>query len=164
MRPAIRRLKTRPEFLRIAAARRKWVAPGLILQVLRRRAEREEPARAGHGGGRTLRHGARVEDPGVIRVGFTASRKVGSAVARNRARRRLRAAVAEVLPVMGQAGHDYVVIARTATLTRPYGELVGDLRTALAGLSEAAVRRRGGRTAGRTVGRRARTPGEARRA
>ena len=133
----IRRLKTRPDFLRVAAARRKWVTPGLILQALRRRAERAGFARNG-------RDGARIEDAGVIRVGFTASRKVGMAVQRNRARRRLRAAVAEVLPVMGRAGHDYVVIARAATLARPYAALIGDLRTALGGLSRDRKRDRGG--------------------
>lgn len=68
---------------------------------------------------------------GVIRVGFTASRKVGTAVERNRARRRLRAAVAEVLPELGQPGHDYVMIARRATLSRGYGDLLNDLRMAL---------------------------------
>lgn len=66
-----------------------------------------------------------------VRIGFTASRKVGIAVARNRAKRRLRAAVDEVMPKHATAGHDYVVIARGATLTRPYPALVEDLRTAL---------------------------------
>lgn len=67
----------------------------------------------------------------IWRVGFTASRKVGNAVARNRARRRLRAASAEVLPAHAQAGHDYVVIARAGTLTRQYQALVGDLEEGL---------------------------------
>lgn len=66
-----------------------------------------------------------------IRVGFTASRKVGGAVVRNRARRRLKAACAAILPSCGTAGRDYVIIARKSTATRPYGRLVDDLRTAL---------------------------------
>jgi ribonuclease P protein component len=66
-----------------------------------------------------------------VRVGFTVSRKVGNAVARNRARRRLRAAAAEVMPRHAKAAHDFVVIGRSATLTRPYAALVGDLKTAL---------------------------------
>ena len=64
-------------------------------------------------------------------MGFTASRKVGKAVERNRARRRLRAAAAEVLPEKGQPGYDYVVIARQACLRRSYGALLADLSTAV---------------------------------
>jgi len=66
-----------------------------------------------------------------FRVGFTVSRKVGNAVARNRARRRLRAAVDKVLPRHGENGHDYVVIGRQGTLGRPFRALVDDLETAL---------------------------------
>ena len=68
---------------------------------------------------------------GRIRVGFTASRGVGGAVERNRAKRRLRAAAAALLPLYGQAGNDYVLVARTATLTRPFDGLLDDLKTAL---------------------------------
>ncbi len=75
------------------------------------------------------------------RVGFTASRKVGNAVARNRARRRLRAAAREVMPNAARAGHDYVIVARGATLARPYRALVGDL--------EEAMRRLGAHRGGR---------------
>jgi ribonuclease P protein component len=67
-----------------------------------------------------------------VRVGFTVSRKVGNAIRRNRARRRLRAVVAEVLPEHGRAGCDYVLIGRAGTLDRSYADLVADLRTALA--------------------------------
>ncbi len=78
-----------------------------------------------------------VESPGTqpaeggFRVGFTASRRVGGAVARNRARRRLRAAVAKVMADRARPGHDYVVIARKETLGRRFADLVGDLETAL---------------------------------
>ncbi len=78
----------------------------------------------------------------AIRVGFTASRKVGKAVERNRARRRLKAATAEVLPQRGRPGYDYVVIARQATLRRPYRALLTDLSTALERVS---ARRSGAR-------------------
>ena len=105
------RLTRRAEFLKVAAARRKYVAPGLILQAAA--GPLAEPAECSW------------------RVGFTASRKVGNAVARNRARRRLRAASAEVLPAHALAGHDYVVIARAGTLTRGYQALVGDLEEGL---------------------------------
>ena len=67
----------------------------------------------------------------AVRVGFTASRKVGNAVLRNRAKRRLRAAAAEVLAQDGRKGTDYVLIARAGTGERPYAELVRDLEAAL---------------------------------
>jgi ribonuclease P protein component len=107
----IARLRRRSEFLRVAGARRKRVTPGLILQVA------ETPAAVA------------AEDG--IRVGFTASRRVGGAVERNRARRRLRAAVARTMPGSALPGHDYVVIARRETLARRFADLVGDLETAL---------------------------------
>jgi len=103
----LQRLTRRAEFLTVAAGRRKSVAPGLILQAYPRLG---------------------ADRP---RVGFTASRKVGNAVARNRARRRLRAAAAAVLPDHAAGGHDYVVIARAGTLTRSYDALLDDLAAGL---------------------------------
>ncbi len=110
----IGRILRRKDFLKIAGARRKWVAPGLILQVR----PSDDPAEAGgYAEGR--------------RVGFTASKKVGNAVRRNRAKRRLRAAVREVMTEAAMAQHDYVVIARAETLTRDYGHLKQDLAAGL---------------------------------
>jgi ribonuclease P protein component len=108
----VERLKRRPEFLRVAGARRKWVAAGLILQ-----ADRRIPPGEGASDG--------------LRVGFTVSRKVGNAVARNRARRRLRAAAALVLPRRAAPGHDYVIVGRAATLTRAFPALLEDLEAGL---------------------------------
>ena len=67
-----------------------------------------------------------------LRIGFTASRKIGNAVARNRAKRRLRAAVRAALPLSGRAGHDYVLVARASILTRDFQALLGDLVAAMA--------------------------------
>lgn len=74
-----------------------------------------------------------------IRVGFTASRRVGNAVRRNRIRRRLKAVVGDVLAVHAKPDRDYVVIGRVATLTRPYGALLNDLETALKRVGAYAV-------------------------
>ncbi len=111
----LERLKRRPDFLRVAEARRKWVAPGLILQAARSTPSGVDSASAGP----------------RVRVGFTASRKVGGAVLRNRARRRLRAAAAAVLPLHAEPGHDYVIIARSGTVSRPYDTLLEDLAAGL---------------------------------
>lgn len=106
------RLKRRREFLAVAGSGERAVAPGLILQAGR-------PA------------GDDASDAQGPRVGFTASRKVGNAVARNRARRRLRAASEAVLKPHGVGGRDYVLVARQATVDRPFAELVEDLAGAL---------------------------------
>ena len=111
----IGRLKRRAEFLQVAAANRKWVAPGLILQVRRQPSTESQTDDAA---------GAAPLEP--VRVGFTASRKVGNAVARNRARRRLRAVAREVLD-RAEPGNDFVLIARPATVDRDYQALVADL-------------------------------------
>lgn len=104
------RLKKRSDFLRVAALRRKWAAPGLILQSAPTPPDSQADA---------------------TRVGFTVSKKVGNSVERNRARRRLKAAADEVFPDLAAPGVDLVVIGRKETLTRPYSLLLQDLRTAL---------------------------------
>ena len=83
----------------------------------------------------------RQEKRGVIpeyscRVGFTASKKVGNAVQRNRCRRRLRAAVRELMPRLGIDNYDYVVIGKTATVTSRYSWVEKDLRDALLGIAK----------------------------
>ncbi|WP_420403145.1 ribonuclease P protein component [Nisaea sp.] len=105
----LERLQKRSEFLNIARIGRKAVTQGLVLQ-----ARALEP-----------------DHDGPLRVGYTASRKVGGAVQRNRARRRLRAVVHDVLNTMAAPGHEFVLIARANTLSRSYDGLVADLRRAL---------------------------------
>ena len=115
MAAALGRLLKRGEFLAVAAANRRWTTPGLVLQArsLPATDDRQPP----------------------LRVGFTATKKVGNAVVRNRARRRLRAAVREVLGVQpGAVPADLVLIARHSTPKRPFGELKSDLSLALARL------------------------------
>jgi ribonuclease P protein component len=67
-----------------------------------------------------------------MRVGFTCSKKVGNAVARNRAKRRLREVARQVLPEQGRDGWDYVLVGRhDVTASLPFDALVADLRRAL---------------------------------
>ncbi|WP_068301395.1 ribonuclease P protein component [Pararhodobacter sp. CCB-MM2] len=104
-------LKKRSEFLAAAKARRAPAA-GFLLQA-RERAE-----------------GERAEG---LRVGFTCSKKVGNAVMRNRAKRRLRAIAREELLARGLMGWDYVLVGKPeATVSRDYALLREDLVKALA--------------------------------
>ena len=110
------RLTRRGEFLRVAGRGRKAARPGLVLQALPQ------------------------TGPGApLRLGFTATRKIGNAVIRNRAKRRLRAAAQALLAEAPPAGWDLVLVARDATAARPWAQLLGDLRGALrqAGVAQA---------------------------
>jgi len=102
------RLRKRPDFLR-AATGVKWVAPAFVLQAFRRI----------------------PPDLEAPRLGFTASRRVGGAVQRNFARRRLKEATRSVFSGKARAGTDYVLIARGTTGGHRYQLILSDLDRAL---------------------------------
>jgi ribonuclease P protein component len=114
------RLKRRAEFVAVAATGRRWVTPAFVLQAGPR------PGAAG-----------RCAELGL---GFTASRRVGNAVARNRARRRLAEAARRVLPDAAEPGYNYVLVARPVVLTCPFDRLLNDLTTAFARVTRHAPR------------------------
>jgi ribonuclease P protein component len=106
----VERLKTRADFLRAARGIRR-VEGAITLETC--------PTPADHAGS------------GALRAGFTASKKIGNAVIRNRAKRRLRAAASQLLPLLGREGHDYVLVARGTTVARPFTALLLDITSAL---------------------------------
>lgn len=73
------------------------------------------------------------------RFGFTATKKLGNAVTRNRIRRRLKEAVRLVAPGVARGGCDYVLIAREAAATLPFATLERDLAAAFAALHAPAA-------------------------
>lgn len=80
---------------------------------------------------------ARAREDGLtaVRVGFTATRRIGGSVLRNRAKRRLREAARSLLPQLAREGCDYVLVARTGAPSRPWARLLEDVRTALTRLA-----------------------------
>lgn len=108
------RIKKRPEYLAVANTRRKWVTPSFILQA--KPGNSDSPPRAG----------------------FTTSKKVGNAVIRNKARRRLKEAARKIIPSEAEAGWDYVFIGRQAAISYPFEKMISDIRWALAKLKSGA--------------------------
>ncbi len=105
------RITKRSDFLRAARGRR-VALPGFVLQGWNRGDQCPE-----------------------IRAGFTCSKKVGNAVARNRAKRRLREIARLDLTRFGRPGWDYVLIGRhDATARLPFETLRADLARGLSKL------------------------------
>ena len=110
---AVKRLTKRREFLFVAKGK-KAVRSSVVIQARRR-------------------DGSSHMGP-WIGAGFTATRKIGGAVVRNRSKRRLREAARLLLPLHGQSGFDYVFIARASTPEKEWSRLVGDVKSALVSL------------------------------
>lgn len=104
---ALERLRKRLDFLNVAKTGERYVTPGFIVQVYLRAPN------------------------GPFRYGITATRKIGGAVERNRAKRRLRALIRQVLFQIGRPGLDYVFIARTEVLKRGYALMSQEFEQAL---------------------------------
>ena len=110
------RLKRRSDFLAAAKSGLRYVKPSVIVQARRR-----NPAEL---------------SASPVRIGFTATKKLGNAVVRNRAKRRLRAAASQVVDTLGMAGCDYVFIARDAAVKGTFDDLIRDMKHALKRLAD----------------------------
>ena len=85
--------------------------------------------------GAVLIQALRRDDTPLIRTGFTATKRIGGAVERNRAKRRLREAARAILPGLAHPGFDYVFIARGGVTTREWPRLLDDVKSALVRLA-----------------------------
>ena len=128
IRPTLTRLKRRADFLHAAKGKR-WHGKALSLHAA--------PARGADLHNRVPQGGVANEGepregvPATARVGFTLTKKVGNAVVRNRARRRLREAVRAAGDLPAQAGYDYVVIGRIDAVRVPFAALRREIVRAL---------------------------------
>ena len=103
------RLQKRPEFLAVAAANKKFVTTGFILQC-----------------------GAPFNEERNSKIGYTASRRVGGAVDRNRVKRKMREVARLVLAKKISGGRDYVMVGRKSAIKRPFALLVKDAEKVVA--------------------------------
>jgi ribonuclease P protein component len=114
------RLTVRSDFLAATARGRRHRAASFTAQVLHRDgAAAPDPAE-------------HVDQASALRLGLTASRRVGNAPVRNRIRRRLRAAAALALVDAAAKPVDVVLVARREVLGTPFLQLIADIAAALA--------------------------------
>lgn len=118
-------LKRRGEFLRLRGGTR-WHTPAFLIET------KPRPDSEKH-----------ISAP---RFGFTVTKAMGPAVVRNRIRRRLKAAVSAVAPANAQAGHDYVIVARSPALDRDFADIKKDLEQAFQRVHHPGGRRGRGQT------------------
>ena len=109
------RILKRSEYLRIKHEGTSVATPGLVIQAVSGIDQREAPC---------------------PRVGYIVSKRVGNAVKRNRARRRLKSVAADILTRNGLPAWDYVFIGRVTTLERSYDSLLEDAKVALRKIHE----------------------------
>jgi ribonuclease P protein component len=103
----VQTLKSRADFLKIGKQGKRCVSHGVIVQAM-------------------------PNEVGEVRVGYTITKKTEkSAVKRNRIKRRLRAAAAEIMDAHAKTSCDYVLIGRPATSIRPYKTLCEDIKWCL---------------------------------
>ena len=102
----LKSISARRDYLQARNVGQKALARGLVIQAVKRDAE-------------------------IWRIGFTASKKIGNAVCRNRARRRMRALARQHLATMAHPGVDYVLIARHDTISCDWQDLVTGLTKAI---------------------------------
>ena len=115
------RILKRSEYLRVKQRGTSVAKPGLVMQAA---------------------SGANDSSYLYPRVGFTVSKRVGNAVKRNRARRRLKSIASDILPREGFPAWDYVFIGRLVTLDRPYDLLLEDARAALRKIHKETIKKR----------------------
>jgi ribonuclease P protein component len=101
-------LRQRADFLKLQSTGQKWITPAFVVQIL-----------------------AETDSADPVAIGFTATKKLGGAVVRNRCKRRLRAACDIAINNYKTSGIKLVLIARTDTLTRDFVQLTKDLEWAL---------------------------------
>lgn len=114
---SIETLKKRKDFLRVAADGRRWVTSNFVLQI-------------------------GIATHNEVRAGYTATKKLGNAVKRNFAKRRMRSLVRGVFPEHATPGHDYVVIARDGMLVNSFGTIRDELARAVSRVRNAKPRQR----------------------